>query len=122
MFGTIQGLQHHVRTAFGDSKEFFAANTGNVPIQGVGQGNGAGPQIWALVSTPIFNMLREMRYGINYNLPSQTRTCCLWDLVSLMTRIWRFQITTTNWLEMRHLLFRKPFGPGKADCVQPVGL
>jgi hypothetical protein len=64
MFGTIQKLQHHVRTAFGDSKKFFAANTGKVPIQGVGQGNGAGPQIWALVSTPIFNMLRQMRYGI----------------------------------------------------------
>jgi hypothetical protein len=35
MFGTIQELQHHVRTAFGDSKKFFAANTGKVPIQGV---------------------------------------------------------------------------------------
>jgi hypothetical protein len=57
MFGTIQKLQHHVQTAFGDSKKFFAANTGKVPIQGVGQGNGVGPQIWALVSTPIFNML-----------------------------------------------------------------
>jgi hypothetical protein len=64
MFGMIQELQHHVHTAFGDLKTFFAANTGQVPIQGVGQGNGAGPQIWALVSTPIFNMLREMRYGI----------------------------------------------------------
>ena len=34
-----------------------------VPIQGVGQGNGAGPQIWAVVSTPVFNMLRSMGFG-----------------------------------------------------------
>jgi hypothetical protein len=55
---------HHIHTAFGDSKTSFAANTGTVPIQGIGQGNGAGPQIWALISTPIFNMLRDMHYGI----------------------------------------------------------
>jgi hypothetical protein len=69
MFGTIQELQHHVCTAFGDLEKFFKANTGRIPIQGVGQGNGAGPQIWALVSTPIFNMLCLMGFGINLILP-----------------------------------------------------
>jgi hypothetical protein len=64
MFGTIQELRHHVRTAFGDSEKSFSANSGSIPIQGVGQGNGAGPQIWALVSTPIFNMLRSMGLGL----------------------------------------------------------
>jgi hypothetical protein len=64
MFGTIQELRHHIRTAFGDSEKFFSANSGSIPIQGVGQGNGAGPQIWALVSTPIFNMLRSMGLGL----------------------------------------------------------
>ena len=29
----------------------------------MGQGNGAGPQIWAVVSTPVLNMLREEGYG-----------------------------------------------------------
>jgi hypothetical protein len=37
-----------------------------VPIQGVGQGNGAGPQIWAVVCTPIFDMLRSMGYGAHF--------------------------------------------------------
>jgi hypothetical protein len=69
MFGTIQRLQHHVRTAYGDSKRFFSADDGKVPIQGVGQGNGAGPQIWALVSTPIFNMLRSMELGARFCSP-----------------------------------------------------
>jgi hypothetical protein len=69
MFGTIQSLQHHVRTAFGDSRRFFSARRGPVPIQGVGQGNGAGPQIWALVSTPIFNMLRSKNLGMKVHTP-----------------------------------------------------
>ena len=34
-----------------------------VPIQGVGQGNGAGPQIWAVVSTLVFNMLQSLGFG-----------------------------------------------------------
>ena len=29
----------------------------------MGQGNGAGPQIWAVVSTPVLNMLRKEGYG-----------------------------------------------------------
>jgi len=27
------------------------------PITGIGQGNGAGPQIWAVVSSPLFQIL-----------------------------------------------------------------
>jgi hypothetical protein len=69
MFGTIQSLQHHVRTAFGDSKWYFSASNNTTPIQGVGQGNGAGPQIWALISTPIFNMLRSMGLGTMMRSP-----------------------------------------------------
>jgi len=29
------------------------------PVAGIGQGNGAGPQIWAAVSTPLFEILRQ---------------------------------------------------------------
>jgi hypothetical protein len=29
----------------------------------MGQGNGAGPQIWALVSTPVLDLLRAEGYG-----------------------------------------------------------
>jgi len=37
-----------------------------VPIQGVGQGNGAGPQIWAVVSSPIFDMVRAHGLGATF--------------------------------------------------------
>jgi hypothetical protein len=65
MFQTIQSLEHHVRTVFGESKKFFK-QTGPIPLQGVGQGNGAGPQIWALVSTPVLNMLRSNGLGATF--------------------------------------------------------
>jgi hypothetical protein len=64
MFETLQNLRHHVRSQYGDSKLLYDAKQGDVPIQGLGQGNGAGPAIWALISTPVLNMLRTHGYGI----------------------------------------------------------
>jgi hypothetical protein len=64
MFETIQNLRHHVRSHYGDSEMFYHANQGLHPIQGLGQGNGAGPTIWALISTPVLNMLRTHGFGI----------------------------------------------------------
>ena len=59
MFTTIQNLSHYIRTIFGDFKLNFGGDMWTVPLQGVGQGNGAGPQIWAIISTPVLNMMRE---------------------------------------------------------------
>jgi hypothetical protein len=65
MFSTIQQLKHHTKTVFGESSKGYRP-MGHIPIQGVGQGNGAGPQIWALVSTPILNMLRTNGLGAHF--------------------------------------------------------
>jgi hypothetical protein len=64
MFETLQHLRHHVRTQYGDSLWYYEAKQDGLPIQGLGQGNGAGPTIWALISTPVLNMLRSHGYGI----------------------------------------------------------
>jgi hypothetical protein len=66
MFTTIQNLQHRIRTVSGDSLIGFSGKLYMVPIKGVGQGNGAGPQLWAVVSTPIYDMLRAMGYGAQF--------------------------------------------------------
>jgi hypothetical protein len=63
---TIQDLEHHVRTIYGDSKKSFGGSLWIVPCQGLGQGNGAGPQIWAVVSTPVLNYLRSEGYGVAF--------------------------------------------------------
>lgn len=38
-------------------------------MHGVGQGNGAGPAIWAVVSTPLLNMLRNSGVGSFFKSP-----------------------------------------------------
>jgi hypothetical protein len=55
MFITLQKMQHFIRTAFGVSSTSFTG--GDVPFQGLGQGNGAAPTGWAVVSAPIINMV-----------------------------------------------------------------
>ena len=64
MFTTIQKLKHYIRTIFGDSElsfggDLWAVKVSDGPIQGLGQGNGAAPQMWAVVSTPVLEMLRS---------------------------------------------------------------
>lgn len=66
IFTTIRNLEHRIRTVYGDSDIGFSGRLWTTPIQGVGQGNGAGPQIWALVSTPVLNMLRQEGHGARF--------------------------------------------------------
>jgi hypothetical protein len=66
MFTTIQNLRHRRRTVYGDSSIGFSGRLYTVPIQGVGQDNRAGPQIWAVVGTPIFDMFQAMGYGAHF--------------------------------------------------------
>jgi len=59
MVSTLAQLQHHVRSAYGNSTNAQGQTTWPEPVTGIGQGNGAGPQIWAAVSTPLFAILRQ---------------------------------------------------------------
>jgi len=56
---TIHDMKHHIRTTFGDSKTSTSRQSWNAPIAGIGQGNGAGPHIWAAVSSPMFDIMRS---------------------------------------------------------------
>jgi len=59
MVRTLHGMRHLIRTAFGDSKISQGRREWGEPIAGIGQGNGAGPQIWAAVSSLLFDILRS---------------------------------------------------------------
>ena len=63
MLTTFQNMEHTMRTAYRDSKSTYGGAIWKVPMQGIGQGNGAGPSIWAVVSTPALNMLQKAGYG-----------------------------------------------------------
>jgi len=62
MIGTIHGMQYHVRSIYGDLQIAQGQKEWGKPIAGIGQGNRAGPQIWAAVSTPLFQILAEEGY------------------------------------------------------------
>ena len=64
MFTTLQKARNHIRTPAGDSDIFYDGSHTNIPIQGTGQGNGASPTIWAVVSTPLLKLLRIEDLGV----------------------------------------------------------
>jgi len=60
MTGTIAQLQHHIRSTFGNSIHSQGqANNWKDLVAGIGQGNGAGPQIWVAISSPLFTILSQ---------------------------------------------------------------
>ena len=62
-FSTLKNMVHSVRTDFGDSDNTYRGDIWEIllkpPPHGLGQGNGAAPSIWAIVSSPATNCLRE---------------------------------------------------------------
>jgi len=63
MFNTLQHLHHHVHTLYSNSEVWGSTEIWGVPVSGIGQCNGASPQIWAIISTPILDLLRQEGYG-----------------------------------------------------------
>ena len=62
MITSIQRAQHYIHNAFGTSSVAYS-NDSDIPLQGCGQGNGAGPVIWAAISAILINIIRDRGYG-----------------------------------------------------------
>jgi hypothetical protein len=62
-FTLIQNLEHKIGTAYGDSDKTYGGKLWVIPMQGVYQGHGAGPTIWAVVSSPLLQILKEQGFG-----------------------------------------------------------
>jgi len=77
MIGTIHGMRHHVWSTFGDSKVAQGCKEWGKPTAGIGQGNGAGPQIWAAVSTPLFQILAKEGFLAMIVCAVSLHTCSL---------------------------------------------
>jgi len=52
-------MQHHTQRVHGDSQCFASRTTWAQLVTGIGQGNRAGPAIWAVVSSPLFAIMKE---------------------------------------------------------------
>jgi hypothetical protein len=66
VFTTLQNLYHTVRTIYGDSKSGNRGTLWAVTYSDVGHGNGAGPEIWSVVSTPVFKVMKDEGFGFMY--------------------------------------------------------
>jgi len=58
MIKTLANLKCHIHTAFGDSEISLGQENCEALVAGIGQGNGAGPQICVAVSTPLFIIMQ----------------------------------------------------------------
>jgi hypothetical protein len=76
LFDTLQNLEHQIRTAYGDSDHYQGGLQWMLPMHGVGQGNGAGPAIWAAVSTQLLNMLWNSGVGSFFKSPISGKDIC----------------------------------------------
>ena len=57
MIGTVSEMTHFVSTVYGESKKGYGII--RLPLQGILQGNGAGPAIWLFISIPIITSQGE---------------------------------------------------------------
>jgi len=75
LFFTLQLAKYKVRTGYGDSETEYGSIENEAPMHGICQGNGAGPSIWAVLSSPILSMMKEKGYGLVYISPiSRSKT------------------------------------------------
>jgi hypothetical protein len=63
MFSNLQNLEHPICTAYGNSSASYGGALWTVPMQGVYQGNGARPTIWAVISPPLLLIMKEEGFG-----------------------------------------------------------
>ena len=65
MTKTLQLASHKICTAYGDSSTTYGGEDSFPPLQGVGQGNGAGPAIWVAISTVLLTIMRTKGFGLS---------------------------------------------------------
>ena len=80
MFQTLQDMKYYTVTAHGTSKNSFGGKEkGYIAApNGLGQGNGAGPQVWSVVSSKMFEVMHKQGSGTNITSPltnEETNVC-----------------------------------------------
>jgi len=86
MIETLVKMKHHIWTAYRESKTGSGCNDWGELRAGKGQGNGAGPAIWAAVSTLYSTSCKKMDSLQCWYAPYQNNSYCWQGLPLLMTQ------------------------------------
>jgi len=119
MIAMLHEMNHNIWTAFCDSTHGANQNTLEAPLMGLEQGNGVGPHIWDVVSSPLLQIMRmdgfiTKIYGnmswhkkelVGFAFVNDT-DLCVWAFTS---RHQQLHATCNNWLPMGR------------DCFKPLG-
>ena len=74
MMETLQSMTHLIHTSWGTCAG-YGPEIWNFPLQGILQGNGAGPCIWLVISVTLFSMMREEGFGMKFVTPLTKQKC-----------------------------------------------
>ena len=66
---TLVNMRIRIKTAHGISKTQYGGSDWKVWPHGIGQGNGYGPAIWALISSPLLTIMRKQGHGTSIHSP-----------------------------------------------------
>lgn len=62
LFSMLQQVQPRIKTWYGVSIFIYGNKT--VPIAGIGQGNGLGPSLWALITSIVIKVCKVQSHGL----------------------------------------------------------
>jgi hypothetical protein len=81
MFAVLQQASHSILTGFGLSEEVYGGQArmdeGLRPLMGLGQGNGAGPAIWAAISSVLLQIMEAKGFGAQLHGAITKKLCSL---------------------------------------------
>ena len=101
LISTLQKAVHHIKTGLGRSGPVYGNEV--IPISGIGQGNGMGPILWALISSKLLLMMHTAGHRVRSPLLSPVPSFPLLVLHLLTTLIYSVQdplllLLVVHWL------------------------
>ena len=64
LFEVLQLAEHRIKTGFGVSDHVYGIGD-DIPLMGVGQGNGNGMCVWTLISSKMIEVMKKRGHGVN---------------------------------------------------------
>ena len=59
-------MSHNIATGFGTSEISYSSDNLERPLQGILQGNGNGPSAWAIISSLLFQLMKDQGFGASF--------------------------------------------------------